>query len=208
MEEFPRALWPYCGRGLRLWQYPNQFARCLAELARYPIRSYLEIGVAHGGTFIAVVEYLKRFNGPITAVGVDPCPKSELLREYIRTNAGLRYVRDLSCNLPKRIDWQNAFFDLVLIDGFHDEETVWADFQLVRDRADIVIFHDITNDRCPGVGAAWGRFKREHGGGYVIREFTEQYPEVRDRTGNAFLGMGMAIPRSKAVHVAAEGSPS
>ena len=33
LEEFPEQLYPYCGRGLRHWQYPNQFGPYLAFLS-------------------------------------------------------------------------------------------------------------------------------------------------------------------------------
>src|SRR4051812_34363485 len=61
IEELPAHLHPWCGQGLRIWQYPNQFSRYLAALAGRRIASYLEIGVRHGGTFVATVEVLGRF---------------------------------------------------------------------------------------------------------------------------------------------------
>ena len=60
LEQFPAHLHPYCGKGLRLWQLPNQFAPYLIEVARHGVRRYLEIGVRHGGSFAATVEYLSR----------------------------------------------------------------------------------------------------------------------------------------------------
>jgi hypothetical protein len=60
-HEFPHSLAPCSGHGLKIWQYPNQLAHYLSSLADKDIRSYLEIGVRHGGTFILTVEYLSRF---------------------------------------------------------------------------------------------------------------------------------------------------
>jgi hypothetical protein len=193
LEQFPKTLWPFCNQGLGIWQYPNQFARCLVELSQYPIRTYLEIGVARGGTMITVIEYLKRFSRSIQAVGVDPLPIEPPLPAYARGNASLRYIQDFSSRLPAHLDWDRAFFDLVLIDGYHDEPVSWADFQLVKDRANIILFHDITNDLVPGVGASWERVKREHADEFKFIEFTEQYPEVTARTGRRYLGIGAAI---------------
>src|SRR5439155_15058238 len=53
MHEMPPALHPHCGQGLRIWQYPIQFSRYLVELSRLEVRSYLELGVRHGGAFVA-----------------------------------------------------------------------------------------------------------------------------------------------------------
>src|SRR5262245_61592944 len=58
MDEFPPALHPYCGRGLRIWQYPSQFSKYLAHLCGLQIRSYVELGIRHGGSFATTVEVL------------------------------------------------------------------------------------------------------------------------------------------------------
>src|SRR5438552_14457625 len=61
MDEFPSVLHPFCGLGLRIWQYPSQFSKYLVQLSGLQVRSYLEIGVRHGGSFVATVELLNRF---------------------------------------------------------------------------------------------------------------------------------------------------
>src|SRR5580658_8967061 len=61
LDEFPTQLYPWCGRGILSWQYPVQFAKYLTYLAGKNLRSYVEIGCRFGGTFIIVVEYLRRF---------------------------------------------------------------------------------------------------------------------------------------------------
>src|SRR5688500_19106050 len=45
LEEFPERLRPWCGEGLRIWQYPAQFAPYLASLVRLGVRSHLESGL-------------------------------------------------------------------------------------------------------------------------------------------------------------------
>src|SRR3954470_7475739 len=59
----PSELQPFLGKGLRVWQYPNQFGPYLASLAGLHIRSYLEIGVQHGGSFAATLTFLHRVKG-------------------------------------------------------------------------------------------------------------------------------------------------
>ncbi len=49
LEEFPAALYPWCGRGVKSWQYPRQFSRYLRFIADKQIQTYVEIGSRHGG---------------------------------------------------------------------------------------------------------------------------------------------------------------
>ncbi|MER3498602.1 MAG: hypothetical protein C4308_08205 [Chitinophagaceae bacterium] len=46
---------------------------------------------------------------------------------------------------------ENSPVDLVLIHGNHEEEFCRADFELVRNRANIIVLHDIVSDVCEGV---------------------------------------------------------
>src|ERR1700682_4726464 len=76
LNEFPGELHAHCGHGLRIWQYPTQFSKYLTQLSHLKIRSYLEIGIRHGGSFVTTAEYLHRFHSLDFAVGVDliACP--------------------------------------------------------------------------------------------------------------------------------------
>src|SRR3954470_17323278 len=67
--------------GLLAWQLPCQFGPYLAHLTRYPISSYLEIGVRHGGTFVITVEYLRRFREIEKGLAVD-LSETPALAEY------------------------------------------------------------------------------------------------------------------------------
>src|SRR4029077_13792201 len=79
LNEFPASLHPFCGQGLRVWQYPGQFSKYLEQLSKLRVRSYLEIGIRHGGSFVTTVEFLDRFSPLEFAVAVDviPCPSME-----------------------------------------------------------------------------------------------------------------------------------
>jgi hypothetical protein len=48
----------------------------LIQLSKLQIRSYLEIGIRHGGSFVATVEVLDRFSQLDFAIALDviPCP--------------------------------------------------------------------------------------------------------------------------------------
>src|SRR5438270_7431754 len=56
----PEMLHDRVDTGLKLMQAPNQFAPYLLFLSQKNIRSYVELGVFSGGTFIVTIEYLKR----------------------------------------------------------------------------------------------------------------------------------------------------
>jgi len=188
-EEYPEHLRPYCGNGLRIWQYPGQLAPYLLDLSERRIASYLELGVRHGGTFLATIEYLGRFHPLASAVAVDviPCPS---LAEYARDNsrAELWQVDTRSADFARRLD-RHGPFDLALIDSLHEEEQCRADFLAIRERARIIAFHDVTSDRYPGVARVWREVQA--GGEHDCREYTAQYRGVAGRC----MGLGVAVRR-------------
>lgn len=194
LSEFPADLLPSCGEGLLSWQYPNQFAPYLCELARYPIESYLEIGARHGGTFAITVEYLNRFTPVHTALAVD-IGASPTLLEYERIRPGARFAQvSSSSDEFRELVRATGRFDLVLIDGNHVEAAAWSDFETIRPHARMVAVHDIGSDACPGIAKVWSRIRREYAGHYRFLEFTAQYDDVVERTGARFLGIGLAVP--------------
>jgi hypothetical protein len=86
-------------------------------------------------------------------------------------------------------------YDLVLIDGDHSYEGAKQDYLTLKDKAKIVVFHDITNDACPGVRQLWAEIKYAESDSYTFHEFTEQYAEVVSRENHVYLGIGVAIKR-------------
>lgn len=187
LEEYPESLYPYCGSGLRIWQYPIQFSRYLIDVSRLGFRSYMEIGIRHGGTFVATVEYLDRFEPLDFAIGVDimPCPS---MAEYEQLNPRARFVRiNTQSKQYEHFLSQHGMFGLVLIDSFHDETQCYAEFLSVKDRARAIAIHDIVNCDFPGVGKVWERIKAS--GEFECREYVEQYETVPA----SYMGIGLAI---------------
>jgi cephalosporin hydroxylase len=195
LHEFPTSLRRHTGLGLLHWQYPNQFSKYLVELSRRSIESYLEIGVRHGGTFVITVEYLSRFHPIKDAVAVDLEPTPGL-RRYQKSRGGVTIMRANSHDQPfQDFVRDHEPFDLVLIDGDHSEEGCREDFETVRDRARIVVFHDIVSDPVPGVGRVWRDVKATYADRYEFLEFTEQYPELQVTVGVPYYGIGVALSR-------------
>lgn len=193
LHEFPEELYPYCGKGLYHWQYPNQFSKYLVRLSTMKIKSYLEIGARNGGTFVITTEYLSRFHPIKKAVAVDiiDCPS---LTHYKKTNPAVEFLK-INSGSPAFVRYMQAQppFDIVFIDGDHSEQACQRDFLTVKDKARIVVLHDIVSDFCPGVQKVWQILKKEYKDTYDFIEFIEQYPSVQQRLKMNVLGIGMAI---------------
>jgi cephalosporin hydroxylase len=195
VSEFPAELHGYAGKGLLHWQYPTQFAPYLIELSRRNVRSYVEIGTRHGGTFVITVEYLRRFQNIEWALGIDIQPAKGLdayaaadpvVDTAVMSSRGQRFRWTLKRHAP---------IDLVLIDGDHSADAVRADFETVREHARLIAFHDIVNQLVPGVGAVWREVVERYADDWEFLEFTAQYPEVVGHLGHPLLGIGLAMRR-------------
>jgi len=175
------------------WQYPNQFSKYLTQLSKLKISSYLEIGVRHGGTFVITVEYLKKFYPLKNAIGIDTgyCPS---LVKYKKKDPKINFIQiDSQSSQFKEFIRNSDEFDLVLIDGDHEETACINDFKTIKDKTNIVAFHDIVSDVCPGVGRVWNQVKTEYLDEYHFFEYTDQYESVNEKTGKTFLGIGLAV---------------
>jgi cephalosporin hydroxylase len=201
LHEFPEELYEFCGTGLFHWQYPNQFSKFLVLISKLQIKSYLEIGVRWGGTFILVAEYLNKFHPLKRAIGIDinDCPSITL---YKRWNSKVEFMNMDSKSVEfKEFIKKSDFFDLVFIDGDHSEDGCKNDFETVKPKANIIVFHDIVSDVVPGVENVWKYVKKNFAHEYTFIEYTNQYESVRRRTGKRFLGIGIAIKKDISMNV-------
>jgi hypothetical protein len=191
LEQFPPHLHPYCGRGLRLWQLPDQFAPYLIEIARRGVRRYLEIGVRHGGSFTATVEYLTRTGELEEAVAVDIDAVPSLLPYPVQQPSVRLMQADTTSDAFAAWVGRHPGFDLAFIDGLHTYEGCRHDFETLRPKARMIALHDITNHIEPDVGRVWADLRREYAGAYDFLEFTAQY----GRDGEPDMGIGLAVRR-------------
>ncbi|MFM1798086.1 MAG: hypothetical protein RLZZ117_364 [Cyanobacteriota bacterium] len=190
--EWPASLEAHTNKGLKIWQYPSQFSQYLTFLSHHQIRSYLEIGVAYGGTFVFTVSYLDRFNPGLKATCIDVREPSQLISRFAAARS-FQYITDKSCELFNHLD-PTTCFDLVLVDGDHSKHGAMSDFHLVKDRAKIIAFHDIVNFKTPGAIEAWQELKEQHGDRYEFHEFIDQYHELtRKNQGRRLFGIGVAV---------------
>jgi len=181
-DQLPKELSEYFGKGLKFWQYPNQFSKYIKFISGLEINSYLEIGCRWGGTFIITAEVLRRKNNDCCLYACDIIPPSEILSEY-EAFSKFKYLQmssssdEFKNNLPEKLD-------LVLIDGDHSYHAVKNDYELVENKAKYIVFHDIYSHACPGVVTFWNEVKRNF---KEVWEFIDQYESVE---GN-YLGIGL-----------------
>jgi hypothetical protein len=189
-EEFPESFYPYCGQGLYIMQYPIQFSKYLVDLSKLKISSYLEIGVRHGGTFVTTVEYLNKFYPLDFAVGIDimPCPS---IAEFKKINSQAEFIK-LNTQTNQFADFLENYkqFDLVLIDANHEENECRNEFISVKNKANIIVFHDIEHIDFPGVKKVWNEVKSLNE--YHCYEYVDQYEGI-----GPYMGIGMAIRKDR-----------
>jgi cephalosporin hydroxylase len=181
LMQMPPHLSDSYGKGLKFWQYPNQFNEYLKKLSSYEINSYLEIGSRWGGTFIITSEILKLKNKNLKLYACDIISKTDILKEY-EEYSEFTYLNKSSFDITKS-DVDNQV-DLILVDGFHSYEAVKKDFNLsLTLNPKYIVLHDIYSDACPDVVKFWNEIKND----YKHHEFIKQYDNV---DGN-FLGIGL-----------------
>jgi hypothetical protein len=186
MNELPESLHPACGVGLRVWQYPIQFAPYLRYLSQLQVRSYLEIGIRHGGSFVLTIEVLERFLPLEWAIGVDIIPCSSL-ETYAKLNprAGYAWLNTQTTAFTALCEKLGPI-DLVFIDSHHTEDQCRREVAFLRPLANMIAMHDIVNVACPGVRIVWEEIKAMNE--YNCVEFTDQYEGL-----GPFMGIGLAV---------------
>jgi hypothetical protein len=194
LHEQPRELSASYGKGLHIWQYPNQLAGYLVWLARNvgDITSYMEIGCRWGGMFILIGEWIRKNGGQLRAVSaVDPIEPSPFIQtwfERLREQSGIEatYLRDFSTSDAVGQAVGRIRPDMVFIDGDHELRGALGDHMLIRDHARIIAHHDIYSQAWPDTTFLWETLETLEAHDFEFVDFIGQYPSV----GGKFLGIG------------------
>lgn len=127
------------------WQDPMELATFLWSSRDdfRGINSYLEIGTFTGYTFFIILNFLKTFVNPfIRAKTVDP---NIFIDPEIMPYIQPYFQRGTS------EDVKDEQYDLVFIDGCHEAPWPQIDLDNVKDKSNIIFFHDIVDVHCPFV---------------------------------------------------------
>lgn len=195
LEEQPPEFSESFGKGIFLWQYPNQVAAFLAHLAkvRPPVSHYLEIGSRWGGMFFLMTMWLKRVSGESFSAGTALDLVSEPpLVEAFRTMGSQFGLEITYLQKDSHDEVVEAYVvdnkpDIVLIDGEHSVQAALHDHMMVLDAADWIIHHDISNDSLPQLRFLFDSLSRLSVAEFESQKFDHQYKSV----GGSHLGIGL-----------------
>jgi cephalosporin hydroxylase len=188
LNEQPSELSDYFGKGLKMWQYPNQLSKFANFISDISVDSYLEIGCRFGGTFVFNSEILAKNNTNINLYACDIISESEILQEYFQIRP-FEYIKQYSSSPSFRQRFIQKPVEFVFIDGDHSYNGVKNDFQIFENstKTKYIVLHDIVSDVCPGVKQMWEEIKRDDR--FETIEFCDQYDSVN----GSYLGIGLAI---------------
>jgi hypothetical protein len=204
---FPIEFASCYGRGLHVYQYPNQLAAYLSWLAgeaarpRNNISSYFEIGCRWGGNFIVVVELLRRHSPHLSWVGaVDPVGETPMMRAYAKflmsKGINYRFFKAYSTDAPFGAALKALEPAYIFVDGNHKYSAALADHRLANATgARYIAHHDIVSQACD-TRVLWPRLVANEAGNdsastFRAVEFVQQYKSVR----GTFLGIGVLVRR-------------
>jgi len=162
--------------GLKLQQVPKEYANVFFEIFKINPKSYLEIGIGNGGSWLTYSFLLRR--SLKISHAVDNLEYAKFIRqksddfEYIRNylKKHIDNVEFYNSDSKLFLDSNDNMYDVIFIDGDHTYEGVKSDFiKSIRhiNKGGIVIFHDIISVGSPGVAQFWNEFKFK----YKYKEF-------------------------------------
>lgn len=136
------------------WLIPKEALLSASILSSYgPGARFLEVGVLNGSFSLNLLRNCRDVSG----VGIDPYPNLSTLRERLLARIGDQPF-DLFSSFEELPD-DAIGFDLIHIDGKHEEEAVRADIRQAWSRrrscSSVMICDDIWNPDFPGVASAF-----------------------------------------------------
>lgn len=144
-----------------IYQTPKQIAECIMELLKHDIKTYLEIGIFHGGSYLLMTNFLKLKNPDVMCIGVD-------ISEQYMPKEVKPYIKGY--HIGTSDDFKGKEFDLVFIDGEHSRMWAERDWLNVGQYAKIAMFHDIVQPTYPDLIKFWNELKE----GKTYKEYCYQ----------------------------------
>lgn len=157
--------------GLKLQQVPEEYCALLTLLKASDIKTYLELGIGNGGSFVTACYFMK--HSLETAVAVDNLAyrnlgigqnETEILSyiNSIETKASKFFINSSTDDYFKSID-SRLSYDCIFIDADHSYEGAKRDYENSLkhiNKGGLIIFHDINSAACPGIMKLWQEVKQ------------------------------------------------
>jgi predicted O-methyltransferase YrrM len=156
---------------LKLQQVPEEYSRIILEVQKRSPKSYLEIGIGNGGSWMTF-SYINRGSLKISH-SVDNLAYYQAINQKVEE---IEFISDFLSSEIEEVRFFNSRsseyllkcetkYDVIFIDGDHSYEGVKSDYlnclPLVNEGG-IMIFHDIVSIGAPGVVKFWNEFKNKH----------------------------------------------
>jgi len=155
--------------GLKLQQVPEEYSSLLLLLKESNVKTYLELGIGNGGSFVTACYFMQE--SLETAVAVDNLAYRNLgigqnekeIVDYINSidiSAELRFSNNKTDDYFKMCQDN---FDCIFIDADHSYEGAKRDYENALkhiNKGGLIIFHDINSAACPGIMKLWQEVKQ------------------------------------------------
>lgn len=152
--------------GLKLQQVPEEYSELLLLLKSRGIKTYLELGIGNGGSFVTACFFMQETLE--LGVAVDNLAYRNLgigqneveILNYINsvdTEALKHFVNSSTDGYFKSIDLKLRY-DCIFIDADHSYEGAKRDYDNALkhiNKGGLIIFHDINSAACPGIMKLW-----------------------------------------------------
>ena len=156
---------------LKLQQVPEEYSRVILEVQKRSPKSYLEIGIGNGGSWMTF-SYLNKKSLKISHA-VDNLAYYQSINQKVEEiefisdflSGEIEEVKFFNSNSSDYLSTCETKYDVIFIDGDHGYEGVKSDYlnclPLIN-KGGIMIFHDIVSVGAPGVVEFWNEFKNNH----------------------------------------------
>lgn len=156
---------------LKLQQIPDEYSNVLFELKSKSPKSYLEIGIGNGGSWLTCSYFLRESLDVSHAVDNlsykdsvnQKIEEIEFSRDFLREH--IKEVEFYNSDSRKFLDQCTRKYDVIFIDGDHSYEGVKRDFDgsiNLINPGGLMVFHDIASSGAPGVVQFWNEIENKY----------------------------------------------
>lgn len=156
---------------LKLQQVPEEYSSVILKILEKQPKSYLEIGIGNGGSWMTFSHINKK--SLLVSHAVDnlsyyqaigqKIEEIEFIKDFLSEN--IEEVKFFNMNSDQYLLGCKTKYDVIFIDGDHSYEGVKSDYINsipLLNKDGIMIFHDIASIGAPGVVQFWNEIKNTH----------------------------------------------